>query len=109
MDAVVVLVTVGLLGLAALVGAGWFGQMQAEPIRDGYQPPLSPERVTADDLVDIRFATGPLGYDMAQVDELMARIARELSVREECTPRDAASSPANGEPDRADTATDADR
>lgn len=106
MDLVIVLVAVGLLGLAALVAAGWFGHMQAEPIRDDYQPPLDPGRIQADDLVDIRFATGPMGYNMAQVDEVMARIARELSAREERTPDVSGPARPTGEPD---PATDPDR
>lgn len=78
MHLVIVLIAVGLLGLAALVAAGKFGQMQSEPIRDQYQPPVNDGPLTAESLKEVRFAVSPMGYDMAQVDEFLARVARDL-------------------------------
>lgn len=81
------LIAVAVLGLAALVAVGRFGQMQAEPVRDTYRPPVPEGELRADDLQGIRFGITPLGYDMAQVDEVMARMARELDARERrCVP-----------------------
>lgn len=82
MELVVVLMAVGILGLAALVAVDRFGAMQAEPVRDTYQPPVPAGEMAADDLVDVRFGLAPMGYDMGQVDELMARMARELDERD---------------------------
>ena len=83
MEIVIVVIAVAVLGLAALVAAGWFGQMQAEPVRDTYQPPVPEGELSAADLEQVRFGVTPLGYDMSQVDELVARVARELDVRED--------------------------
>lgn len=82
MEIVIVLIAVAVLGLAALVAVGRFGQMQAEPVRDTYQPPVPEGALRASDLAGIRFGIAPMGYDMEQVDELMARLARELDSRD---------------------------
>lgn len=82
MQLVIVFVAVAVIGVAALVAAGWFGQQQTEPVRDVYQPPLDGERLRGEDLEHVRFGLTPMGYDMAQVDEWMARMARELDRRD---------------------------
>ncbi|WP_432559050.1 DivIVA domain-containing protein [Granulicoccus sp. GXG6511] len=82
MQLIIVLIAVAVIGLAAFVAAGRFGE-QADPVRDVYRPPLGDdERVTADDLKDVRFGVTPMGYEMAEVDEWMARMARELELRD---------------------------
>ena len=83
MELVIVLIAVAVIGLAALVAAGRFGEQQPEPVRDIYQPPLpDEERLRSDDLENIRFGVTPMGYDMAEVDRWMARLARELALWE---------------------------
>ena len=82
MELVVVLIAVAVLGAGALAAAGRFGQMQTSPIRDTYRPPVPEGELHAEDLEGIRFGVRPMGYDMTQVDQLMARIARELDVRD---------------------------
>jgi DivIVA domain-containing protein len=83
MELVVVLIAVAVLGLAALAAAGRFGQMQSSPVRDTYQPPVPEGELRAADIEGVRFGITPMGYDMAQVDELMARVARELDTRDD--------------------------
>lgn len=83
MQLVIVLIAVIVIGLAALVAAGWFGAQQAEPVRDVYEPPGDMVELTSADLEKIRFGLAPMGYDMAQVDRWMARLARELELRDE--------------------------
>lgn len=78
MEIVIAFIAVAVLGLAALVAVGRFGAMQAEPVRDVYQPPADDGSITAADLAGIRFGIAPLGYDQGQVDQFMARIARQL-------------------------------
>lgn len=86
MEIVIVLIAVAVLGLAAFVAAGRFGQMQPDPVRDVFQPPMPEGRLRAADIEAIRFGISPLGYDTAQVDELMARMARELDARDDEQP-----------------------
>lgn len=83
MEMLIVIVAVVVLGLAAMVAAGKLGEMRAEPVRDQYQPPIPADGpVHGQDLSGVRFAVSPRGYDMAEVDDLMARMARELDERD---------------------------
>lgn len=86
MQLVIVLLAVAVLGLAALVAVGRLGEMQADPVRDTYQPPVPEGELQGSDLEGIRFGVAPMGYEMEQVDELMARMARELDARNRVTP-----------------------
>lgn len=81
MEIVIAAIAVAVLGLGALVAAGRFGGMP-DPVRDTYQPPLPEHGVAGADLDGVRFGVTPLGYDMAEVDQLMARMARELDERD---------------------------
>lgn len=82
MEIVIVVIAVAILGLAALVGTGRFGQMQTEPVRDTFQPPVPEGPLGATDLMQFRFGITPLGYDRFQVDQLVARLALQLADRE---------------------------
>lgn len=83
MEMVIVIVAVVVLGLAAMVAAGKLGEMKAEPVRDVYEPPLPADgELHGDDLEGVRFGVQARGYDMAEVDDLMARMARELDERD---------------------------
>lgn len=81
MEIVIVVIAVAILGLAALVAAGRFGQMQTEPVRDTFQPPVPEGALRASDLERMRFGISPLGYDRSQVDDLVARMALQLNTR----------------------------
>ncbi|MGO1972362.1 MAG: DivIVA domain-containing protein [Propionibacteriaceae bacterium] len=77
---VIVVVT---LGVAALAASGGLGEMPAEPVRDVYRPSLPEGRLRAEDLDRVRFGITLRGYSMAQVDDLVARLTRELAERDE--------------------------
>ncbi len=65
------------LGLAAVAGSGRFGSMPP-PVRDAPAPTLPPGDLTGADLREVQFATVVRGYSMAQVDELLDRLAAQL-------------------------------
>ena len=70
-------VAVVILGLAAVVASGALGGLP--PGVDGLPvPALPPGELTAADLRQARFAVVARGYSMAQVDALLARLARQL-------------------------------
>lgn len=77
---VIVVVT---LAVAALAASGGLGEMPAEPVRDVYRPSLPDRRLDAVDLAKVRFGVTLRGYSMAQVDDLVARLTRELAERDE--------------------------
>ncbi|GAB3698675.1 DivIVA domain-containing protein [Mariniluteicoccus flavus] len=82
MEIMIVVVAVLVLGAAAVASAGALGQMKSEPVRDTYAPALPADRaIAADDLRDVRFGVATRGYDMEEVDAVMARMARELDGR----------------------------
>ena len=65
------------MAAAAVVASGRWGAMP--PLVDDRPPgriPAGP--LSGDDLRDARFAVVPRGYAMAQVDELLARVAAQL-------------------------------
>lgn len=82
MEIVIVVIAIAVLGIAAAVAAGKFGEM-AEAETDVYAPPLNAERLTGDDLEGVRFGVQARGYHMGEVDEVMARMARELDERDQ--------------------------
>lgn len=80
MEWVIAAVVVVLIGLAAVVGTGAFGQLRPEPVRDVYRQPLPDRPLTGTDLDSVRFAVTVRGYSMGQVDELLDRLRDELVV-----------------------------
>ncbi len=82
MEWAIVAIVVIALGVAALAAAGGMGGMPAEPIRDVYRQSLPAEPLTAHDLTSVRFAMTLRGYAMSQVDDLLARLAREIGDRD---------------------------
>jgi DivIVA domain-containing protein len=79
----IAVVIVAALGVAAVVAAGRLGQMNAEPIRDVYRQDLPADRMLlADDLEHVQFALTFRGYAMAQVDDLLERLGREIGERD---------------------------
>ena len=65
------------LGLAAVVGAGGFGQLG--PVSsDRLAVNLPPGPLTAQDLDNLRLTVVPRGYAMDQVDEVLSRLRQQL-------------------------------
>lgn len=77
MELIIVLVAIVVLGIGAMVAAGAFGGMQPEPVRDHETMVLPPSPLTGDDLRGLRFDVTPRGYNMAEVDALLHRLADE--------------------------------
>lgn len=83
MEWVIGAIVVITLAVAALAAAGGLGEMPAEPVRDVYRPSLPEGRMAAEDLARVRFGITLRGYSMAQVDDLLARLTRELAERDD--------------------------
>ena len=66
------------LGLASLVAAGRYGGMPATAVHDTAVPELPDRPLTGADVRQVRFAVTPRGYSMAQVDDLLHRLAVQL-------------------------------
>ncbi|HHU37746.1 MAG TPA: DivIVA domain-containing protein [Propionibacterium sp.] len=65
------------LALAAIAGAGRFGAMPP-PVHDAPVVHLPAGTLTGEDLRRVQFALVPRGYSVAQVDELLGRVADQL-------------------------------
>lgn len=75
-------ITVAALGVAAIAAAGGMGQMSRDPVHDTFRQPLPAGRLTALDVGQVRFGVTLRGYAMDQVDDLLARLAREIADRD---------------------------
>ena len=75
-------IAVAALGVAAMAAAGGVGQMSAEPVHDIYRQDLPDAPLTADDLRNLRFGITLRGYAMAQVDDVLDRLGREIAERD---------------------------
>ena len=82
MEWVIAIIVVAALGVAALAAAGGMGQMDREPIRDVYRQDLPQRPLEADDIAQLRFGVALRGYSMGQVDDILDRLAREISERD---------------------------
>lgn len=83
MEWFIAVLVVAALGVAAVVAAGGLGQMNAEPIRDVYRQDLPTDRpLLAADIEAVQFAVTFRGYAMAQVDDILERLAREIAYRD---------------------------
>ena len=78
----VVVLVVAVIGIAAVAAAGRLGQMNSEPIRDVYRQDLPDRPLVVPDIEAVRFAVTFRGYAMSQVDDLLARLGREIEVRD---------------------------
>ena len=65
------------LGLAAVAGSGLFGSMPP-PVHDSPVIELPDGDLTGTDLRGVQFAVVPRGYSITQVDDLLARLSRQL-------------------------------
>lgn len=77
MEWVLAAVAVLTLGLAALAAAGQLGSLPASD-DDTYRPDLPVGDLTSSQLRATRFGVAIRGYDMAQVDALLNRLADQL-------------------------------
>jgi DivIVA domain-containing protein len=84
MEWFIAVVVVAILGVAAMAAAGGMGEMAREPVRDTYRQDLPVARpLAADDLRALRFGVTLRGYSMAQVDEVLDRLIREVAERDD--------------------------
>lgn len=79
MEWVLVSLAVCVLALAAVAATGRLGSLPAAD-DDTYEPTLPAGPLTGDDLRRTRFGLTLRGYDMGQVDALLARLADQLDV-----------------------------
>ena len=75
-------IAVAALGVAAMAAAGGMGQMSSEPVHDTYRQDLPDRPLTAEDLRTLRFGVTLRGYAMAQVDDVLERLGREIAERD---------------------------
>ena len=80
------IIAVGLLFLAALAGAGRFGEMP-EPVVDQFIPELPDRPLTPDDLRAAQFGLTLRGYSPQQVDRLLAHAAQQWDADRDDTTR----------------------
>jgi DivIVA domain-containing protein len=83
MEWLIAVVAVAALGVAAMAAAGGMGQMSRDPVYDTYRQDLpSGGALTAEELKSVRFGVTLRGYAMAQVDDLLDRLAVEIAERD---------------------------
>jgi DivIVA domain-containing protein len=83
MEWLIAVVAVAALGVAAMAAAGGMGQMSRDPVYDTYRQDLpTGGALTAEELRTIRFGVTLRGYAMAQVDDLLDRLALEIAERD---------------------------
>ena len=83
MEWLIAVVAVAALGVAAMAAAGGMGQMSRDPVYDTYRQDLpTGGALTAEELKSIRFGISLRGYAMAQVDDLLDRLALEIAERD---------------------------
>jgi DivIVA domain-containing protein len=75
-------IAVAALGVAAMAAAGGMGQMSAQPVHDTYRQDLPDRPLTAHDISSLRFGVTLRGYAMAQVDDVLERLGREIADRD---------------------------
>ncbi|MGL4831463.1 MAG: DivIVA domain-containing protein [Propionibacteriaceae bacterium] len=79
---IIAAVAVLIFGLAALAATGKLGELP-KPDDDTYAPTLPATALTPDDLRKLTFGVTVRGYDMAQVDAVLERLASELETLSE--------------------------
>jgi len=83
MEWFIAIVAVAALGVAAMAAAGGMGQMSRDPVYDTYRQDLpTGGALTAEELRTVRFGVTLRGYAMAQVDDLLDRLALEIAERD---------------------------
>jgi DivIVA domain-containing protein len=83
MEWLIAVVAVAALGVAAMAAAGGMGHMSRDPVYDTYRQDLpTGGALTAEELRNVRFGVTLRGYAMAQVDDLLDRLALEIAERD---------------------------
>jgi DivIVA domain-containing protein len=82
MEWFIAVVAIAALGVAAMAAAGGVGEMSREPVYDVYAQQLPEHPLGADDIRGARFGLALRGYAMAQVDDLLDRLATEVAERD---------------------------
>jgi DivIVA domain-containing protein len=82
MEWFIAVVAIAALGVAAMAAAGGVGEMGQEPVDDVYRQQLPDRALSGQDIRSARFAVGFRGYSMAQVDDLLERLAEEVAERD---------------------------
>jgi DivIVA domain-containing protein len=78
----IAVIAVAALGVAAMAAAGGMGQMSSQPVHDTYRQDLPEHPLTAEDIRALRFGVTLRGYAMAQVDDVLERLGREIADRD---------------------------
>jgi DivIVA domain-containing protein len=88
MEWFIAVVVVAALGVAAVAAAGGLGEMAKEPVRDVYRQDLPGDRpLGAGDIQRLKFGVTLRGYAMAQVDDVLDRLAAEIAERDDLIAR----------------------
>jgi DivIVA domain-containing protein len=82
MEWFIAVVAIAALGVAAMAAAGGVGEMSPEPVYDVYRQQLPEGPLGAADIRGARFGLALRGYAMAQVDDLLERLAAEVAERD---------------------------
>ena len=82
MEWFIAVVAVAALGVAAMAAAGGMGQMSRDPVHDTYRQDLPERPLAAEDIRRLRFGVTLRGYAMAQVDDVLERLAREIAEKD---------------------------
>jgi DivIVA domain-containing protein len=82
MEWFIAVVAVAALGVAAMAAAGGMGQMSKDPVHDTYRQDLPDRPLNAEDIRSLRFGVTLRGYAMAQVDDVLERLAREIAEKD---------------------------
>src|SRR5918992_5991948 len=82
MEWFIAVVAVVALGIAAMAAAGGMGQMSRDPVHDTYRQDLPDGPLSPEDIRSLRFGVALRGYAMAQVDDVLDRLAREIAERD---------------------------
>lgn len=73
MVVIIVLAAFAVMALAALAGAGKFGEW-AEPVTDRQKGRMPDGGITAENVADVRIPGAMFGYDRAEVDEYVSLV-----------------------------------
>ena len=82
MEWFIAVVAVAALGVAAMAAAGGMGQMSKDPVHDTYRQDLPDGPLGPQDIRQLRFGVTLRGYAMAQVDDVLERLAREIAEKD---------------------------
>ena len=82
MEWFIAVVAVVALGVAAMAAAGGMGQMSKDPVHDTYRQDLPVGPLGPEDIRQLRFGVTVRGYAMAQVDDVLDRLASEIAEKD---------------------------